>query len=360
MISTAAAVAAAAAAGARGSGIKRGSCNKLQLSTVSGDVTKLLSHKPARLSTFQAASQFNCLEMVAPSVTPEHGITGYASDKTQGPACSVSAGPATAFRNYFLQMPDGSMGQTESNQVENAGDLLAALGNNRNNAGAGSGDAGAAAGDAPGSLSVCGGSVGGDGGKFMSVCNGYTLASDAQLRALNDAAIGPLGDASLLSESHPGRRDDLKCLLRVGAQTDTVVTSSCWGTKPALTPDSGPSAHTVTQVFGSAPAVTYSGNMRSAWKPFASLVLEASYESTLLIGLEAMLRHNCTEGSNTVYLTLLGGGVFGNEIEWIAAAIEDACKSCADEPLDVKIVCYGGHVEHEISDMIKRFEDFQG
>jgi hypothetical protein len=38
---------------------------------------------------FQVASQFNLLEMVSPSVTPEDGVTRYQDDHTQGPACAI-------------------------------------------------------------------------------------------------------------------------------------------------------------------------------------------------------------------------------------------------------------------------------
>jgi hypothetical protein len=41
-------------------------------------------------STFQAASQFNCLEMTGPSVTPELGISQYVNDRTQGPALTMA------------------------------------------------------------------------------------------------------------------------------------------------------------------------------------------------------------------------------------------------------------------------------
>ena len=37
---------------------------------------------------FQAASQFNCLEMLGPSVSPREGIAIYATDPTQGPKVS--------------------------------------------------------------------------------------------------------------------------------------------------------------------------------------------------------------------------------------------------------------------------------
>ena len=44
---------------------------------------------------FQVASQFNALEMISPTVTPEEGATRYEHDRTQGPACAMAAGAAT-------------------------------------------------------------------------------------------------------------------------------------------------------------------------------------------------------------------------------------------------------------------------
>ena len=57
---------------------------------------------------FQVASQFNLLEMVSPTVTPEDGVTRYQHDRTQGPACAISAGAATIYRNYFAPVGGGS------------------------------------------------------------------------------------------------------------------------------------------------------------------------------------------------------------------------------------------------------------
>ena len=44
------------------------------------------------------ASQFNLLEMTGPEITPEDGVTRYAHDRTQGPACAIAAGAATVYR----------------------------------------------------------------------------------------------------------------------------------------------------------------------------------------------------------------------------------------------------------------------
>ncbi len=67
-----------------------------------GDVANLLADTDFCHATFQVASQFNCLEFIDPTKTPEDGIRIYEQDKTQGPACSIACGPATVVRNYFL------------------------------------------------------------------------------------------------------------------------------------------------------------------------------------------------------------------------------------------------------------------
>lgn len=74
---------------------------------------------------FQVASQFNLLEMPAPSVTPERGVTGYWNDRTQGPACAIACGAGTIHRNWFVPIGD-QIGQTADRQIDCAADLGAA------------------------------------------------------------------------------------------------------------------------------------------------------------------------------------------------------------------------------------------
>jgi hypothetical protein len=82
-------------------------------------------HSDPRLAgaLFQAASQFNVLEMTSEHVTPEEGVTRYAWDGTQGPACAIAAGAATIYRNYLVPVGDG-VGQTADRQI----DALAGVG----------------------------------------------------------------------------------------------------------------------------------------------------------------------------------------------------------------------------------------
>ena len=59
-----------------------------------GDARAMHAEPALAGALFQVASQFNLLEMVSQNVTPEHGVTGYAYDHTQGPACAMAAGAA--------------------------------------------------------------------------------------------------------------------------------------------------------------------------------------------------------------------------------------------------------------------------
>lgn len=84
---------------------------RLKVRVVSGDVRRLHQTPEYAGALFQVASQFNLLEMTSPDITPEQGVTRYAGDPTQGPACAIAAGAATIYRNYFAPVA-GGIGQT--------------------------------------------------------------------------------------------------------------------------------------------------------------------------------------------------------------------------------------------------------
>jgi hypothetical protein len=90
------------------------------------DARALHRHPDFAGATFQVASQFNALEMVGPNVTPEHGVTRYMHDPTQGPACAIAAGAATIWRSYFAP-GGGAVGQTADRQIDTLAGLGAAL-----------------------------------------------------------------------------------------------------------------------------------------------------------------------------------------------------------------------------------------
>ena len=131
-------------------------------------------------------------------------------------------------------------------------------------------------------------------------------------------------------------RDRLRQTLRIGVHWNTEVTIRS-------------QSHLVTQAYCSALPVAYSSHSDTLWKEFAQLVLEASYEATICAG----ILNSTRSGNNKVYLTLLGGGAFGNRNAWICSAIRRALHLFADFKLDVFVVSYGSskrHVQELVSD----------
>lgn len=229
---------------------------------------------------FQVASQFNLLEMPSQHVTPERGVGVYEHDLTQGPACAVAAGAGTIYRCYLARV-NGRTGQSANNQIDCLADLGRTLGNTD--------------------------------GRLWQMQNGYAMAT----------ASGLLEISEKIKAMSQHQRDAIRKTLRIGIQWDTQVTiRDC--------------KHLVTQVYASALPVAYSQHTNSSWAEFAQLILKASYEATLW----AAILNFANTGNNKVYLTLLGGGVFGNNDEWIFAAITRALELFAHVPLDVAIVSY--------------------
>lgn len=223
---------------------------------------------------------------MSPDVTPEDGITRYAEDRTQGPACAITAGAGTIYRNYFVPV-NGQTGQSATNQIDCLADIGAALDNTED--------------------------------RLWEIHNGYALASREGLVEIGER---------LRNLSEP-ELDTLRALLRIGLQWHTQVTlDDC--------------AHTVSQAYCSALPVGYSCCCEGCpevedWEEFARLILEASYEATLC----AALLNARKTGNNTVFLTLVGGGAFGNKTNWILDSLQRALDRYQEAALDVVIVSYG-------------------
>lgn len=105
----------------------------------------------------------------------------------------------------------------------------------------------------------------------------------------------------------------------------------------------------VSQAYCSALPVAYTRVPLRKWQRFATLVLEASYEATLL----AAVLNSAQGGSNKVLLTRVGGGAFGNHLPWINAAIERALRLVQGHSLDVRIVSYGT-VPEDLLELVRR------
>lgn len=259
--------------------VQRGQPNSVQ--PVIGDARALHADPRFGGALFQVASQFNLLEMVSERVTPEDGVSRYAYDPTQGPACAMAAGAATIYRNYLVPLGD-QIGQTRDRQL----DALAGLG--------------AALSDLTG-LPV---------DELWHMRNGYALGTPGGLRAIG----------ALLAGASEDLREELRGQLAIGLHRNVQVTDVDGDQR-------------VSQAFCSAVPVSCSPELRRDWEPLARLVLEASYEATLLAAAE-----QAADGWAAVLLTRVGGGAFGNDPVWIDDAIERALSLTADAGLDVRMV----------------------
>ena len=123
-----------------------------------------------------------------------------------------------------------------------------------------------------------------------------------------------LDDASL---------DRFRESLQIGLQWDTQITLEG-------------ASHTVSQAYCSALPVTYTSHAKELWELFARLVLEASYEATFC----AAILNASRTGNRSLYLTLVGGGAFGNDMDWITSAIGRSLQRYSDSGLEVMVCSY--------------------
>lgn len=254
---------------------------KIKISEIVADVQELHCELNNKNALFQAASQFNLLEMVGPHVSPENGIDIYEEDFTQGPACAIACGAGTIFRNYFVPV-QGGIGQTISKQIDCLDDIGKELNKEKF--------------------------------ELWEMRNGYALVNQQGLLNINKQ----------LSNLTNYERELLKGKLKVGIQWNTEVTLS---NKRQI----------VSQIYCSALPVAYSNIYSIYWESFARVILEATYEATLYAAMTNLEKNK----SNKVFLTLVGGGAFGNEINWILDSLCKALDKFKDIPLDVKVVSYG-------------------
>ena len=256
--------------------------SKIKISEFVGNIKNIHKDYLNKGAFFQAASQFNLLEMVAPDITPERGVDIYEYDRTQGPACAIACGAGTIYRNYFAKVGN-QVGQTENNQIDCLIDIGMELKNNKS--------------------------------KLWKMINGYAFANS--IDALNNIS-------EQVKNKSFDEYENIKGKLRIGIQWDTEVTIS---QKKQL----------VSQAYCSALPVSYSQIPSNYWAVFACLVLEATYEATLWA---ALLNYENTKNNN-VFLTLVGGGAFGNKNEWIFNSLKKSIEKFSNTPLNINIVSYG-------------------
>jgi hypothetical protein len=263
------------------------------LTYVSMDGDVKLFHEDPKLegSVFQVASQFNTLEMVNPSITPNMGITIYKDDRTQGPVCAMACPAGTLFRNYFVNVHGQDTPKHQLDGLKDAHALLEGYAS---------------------------------GGPLWKMQNGYCFPTNAETL---------LTVCRLLQPDTPLRRQFMDSI-RYGVQWNTQVIPS--SKEYNILSD----CHKVTQVYCSALPIAYLSHWLKLveWTNFATAVLDAAYEATLAAG---VILCDQRKGARVkVFLTSVGGGAFGNDSTWITESIKKACAKFAKYPLDVILINY--------------------
>ena len=258
-----------------------------------GDVKELHMDPKNAGAVFQVASHFNCLEIKDVNKTPNSGITSYEYDCTQqGPLCAMVCAPSTVYRNYFVN--EYGQGGKKGKQIDCLKEVGSVLGN--------------------------------DDEKYWTMKNGYALPSKTK----------SLKELSLKIYRSCQTTKNAMSKLKVGVQWDTEVIVE----ESEYTQSSARNNHLVTQVYSSAVPISYSTTMgkKRDFQAIGSLILNAAYEATFAV---AAIKALETNKRVDLYLTKIGGGVFGNPSRWIVDAINSCLVKFEDFPLNVYLVHYG-------------------
>lgn len=166
--------------------------------------------------------------------------------------------------------------------------------------------------------------------------NGFIESTKARLDPLNQSI---LNSTSTANDGNGNDVESINCLdyreemiarIRIGLQENTTVIDD--NTHFYTT--------TVTQTYNSAISIGYSLLGSKIWTPLSQIVLDATYEATLLAGI---VHIKSGAPPPFVFLTQVGGGVFGNEWIWIRSAMARAIQRVEkyNVPLDIRIVHFG-------------------
>lgn len=155
---------------------------------------------------------------------------------------------------------------------------------------------------------------------FWRMQNGYALFEKEDLQELNTLI--------------PEYRELIIENLQIGIQWDTEVNST---------------DHLVSQVYCSAIPVAYHYNIKPyLFDVISSTILDATYEAAFIAAI-------INKESNKLFLTLVGGGAFGNDKESIFSAIERSIKKFKNFDLDITLITYSYGYNVDFQGLIQKY-----
>jgi hypothetical protein len=175
--------------------------------------------------------------------------------------------------------------------------------------------------------------VGNRRGEYWEVKNGYTNSTQYKLQQL----------CEVMRHLDDSVRDTWRDSIQIGLHTDVQVAFTSRGVLHPTVYGAGyvereaAEPQLVTQAFCSALSVSYSGLPAVLWEPLGRLILQATYEATMWAALRNGVRAGNGVRRPTVVLTFLGGGAFGNPMEWIVDAIGRALAIMVIEEAEIEV-----------------------
>ena len=244
-----------------------GPCTNMQLYFYELGVATLQADPANANCMFQAASNFSCIEAITESSFPDmiDFTTNYYKDLTQGPAASISAGPAAIARVLEPFSKQGS--QTSLHQINVLDNLK----------------------------------------EYYNIENGYVV--NDKTKGAKTFTVAEMND--ILNKIKIGYVNGADVVFGGRHKTDMNVLK-----KP----------HQINQVFTAAMNLRQGDNgKRNATlqdkEIKARTLLRGAYLGTYLCALKSR--------SPRLFLTLIGGGSFGNDISWILGEVINAHKMVA-------------------------------
>lgn len=257
------------------------------------DVLTAQNHDEFEGATFAVASNFNCLELPSINNSPSEGVTNYWGDSTQGPLASITCASALVYRNYFFKHND-CVGQLK---------------------------------------------------KEINLLSKTPLHTKSGKAMIDEQTSNYLKNQNFDWENTDNYYIGVhrNCQVTIARGKNDMYRNFIEVQKPKI----------VHQVFASTLAFDSYSIRNDFTLSIARNLLYAEYKAIILASWENSLLYPGHSGSNKVFLTLLGGGVFHNPFDIICEAITRNQDIIEKSGLDVYLVCFDKNTSHTIEPYVQ-------